>query len=111
AEIIPPAFALEDRLVYPAGGGVVGPSRRYAGEAFVVTQIQIGFSAVVGHKDLAVLRRRHRAGIDVEIGVQFAQAYLVATRLQQRAQRRRGNALPEGGHDASRDEDETLHDG
>ena len=36
-----------------------------------MAQIQVGFRAVVGDKNLAVLERRHGAGIDVEVGVQL----------------------------------------
>ena len=57
-----------------------------AGEALVMAEIEIGFGAVVGDEDLAVLIGRHRAGIDVEIRVELAQPDLVAARLQQRAQ-------------------------
>ena len=62
--------------------------RRTAGEALVMAEVEIGLGAVVGDEDLAVLIRRHRAGIDVEIGIELAQAHLVAARLQQRAERR-----------------------
>ena len=62
--------------------------RRAAGEALVMAEIEIGLGAVVGDEHLAVLIGRHRAGIDVEIGVELAQADLVAARLQQRAERR-----------------------
>ena len=62
--------------------------RRAAGEALVVAEVEIGLGAVVGDEHLAVLVRRHRAGIDVEIGVELAQAHVVAARLQQRAKRR-----------------------
>ena len=111
AEIIAAALLLEDRLVDSARRRVVGLASRDAGEAFIVAEIEVGLGAVIGNEDLAVLGRRHRAGIDVQIGVEFAQPDAVAARLQQGAERCRGNALPEGGHNASRDEDETLHDG
>jgi hypothetical protein len=34
-----------------------------------VTEVEIGFGAVVGDEDLAVLVRRHRARIDVQIRI------------------------------------------
>ena len=40
-------------------------------EALVVAEVEVGLGAVVGDEDLAVLVRRHRAGIDVEIGVEL----------------------------------------
>ena len=63
-------------------------ARRIAGEALVMAEVEIGLGAVVGDEHLAVLIGRHRARIDVEIGVELAQADLVAARLQQRAERR-----------------------
>ena len=67
--------------------------RRAAGEALVVAEVEIGLGAVVGDEDLAVLVGRHGARIDVEIGVELAQADLVAARLQQRAERRGSETL------------------
>ena len=45
-----------------------------AGEAFVVAEIEIGLGAVVGDEHFAVLIRAHRARIDVEIGIELAEA-------------------------------------
>ena len=56
---------------------------RTPGEALVMAEIEIGLGAVVGHEHFAVLIRRHRSGIEVEIGVELAEADLVAARLQQ----------------------------
>ena len=60
--------------------------RRPAREALVVTEIEIGLRAVIGHEHFAVLIRRHRSGIEVEIGVELAEADLVAPGLQQGTQ-------------------------
>ena len=76
----------DDVLVDPARGDVVGARRWEAGEALVMAEVEIGLGAVVGDEDLAVLRRAHRARIDVEVGVQFAQANPIAARLQERAE-------------------------
>jgi len=57
--------------------------------AFVMAEIEIGLSPVIGDEDLPVLIGAHRAGIDIEVGVELAQAHLEAARLQQRAERRR----------------------
>ena len=68
--------------------------RRHAGEAFVVAEIEIGLSAVVSDEHFAVLIRAHRARIDVEIGIEFAEADPVSRGLQQRAESGGGDALP-----------------
>ena len=62
----------------------------------VMAEVEIGFRPVVGDEDLAVLVRAHRARIDVEVRVELAQADLVAARLQQGAERRRGETFAEG---------------
>ena len=69
-----------------AGGDVVALVGGAAGEALVVAEVEVGLGAVVGDEDLAVLGRRHRARIDVEVGVELAQPHLVATGLQHRAE-------------------------
>ena len=58
-----------------------------------MAEVKIGFGAVIGDEDLAVLIRRHRAGIDIEVGVELAQAHFIAARLQQRAKRCRSQTL------------------
>ena len=69
------------------------PARRPAGEALVMAEVEIGLGAVIGDEHLAMLIGRHRAGIDVEIGIELAQPDRIAARLQQRAERRRCEAL------------------
>ena len=66
-----------------------------AGEALVMAEVEVGLGAVVGDVDLAVLVGRHRARIDVEIGVELADADLVAARLQQRREGCRQKTLAE----------------
>ncbi len=93
AEIVAAPLLGEDVLVDAAGGDVVLPVRRMPGEALVMAEVEVGLGAVVGDEDLAVLVGRHRPRIDVEIGVELAQADLVAARLQQRAERRGSKTL------------------
>jgi hypothetical protein len=95
AEVVAAPLLGEDLLIDAPGGDVVLPARRIAGEALVVAEVEVGLGAVVGDEHLAVLVGRHRAGIDVEIGVELAQADLVAARLQQRAERRGCETLAE----------------
>ena len=109
AEIVAAPLLGEDVLVDAAGGDVVLAGRRTAGEALVVPEVEVGLGAVVGDEDLAVLVGRHRARIDVEIGVELAQPDLVAARLQQRAERCGCETLAEGGDHAAGDEDVPRH--
>jgi hypothetical protein len=55
-----------------------------AGEALVMAEVEIGLGAVVGDVDLAMLIGRHRARIDVQIGIELADADGVAARLERR---------------------------
>ena len=65
------------------------------GEAFVVAEVEVGFSAVVGDKDFAVLEGAHGAGVDVEVGVEFLHGDAEATAFKQTANRRGGDAFSE----------------
>ena len=89
AEVVAAALLLDHRLVDPAGGDVVLAGRDDVGEALVVAEVEVGLGAVVGDVDLAVLERRHRARVDVDVGVALHQRDLEAVRLEQRARSRR----------------------
>ena len=93
AEIVAAPLAGDDALVDPARGDVVALAGGDAGEALVMAEVEVGLGAVVGDVDLAMLIGRHRPRIDVEIGVELAQADLVAARLQERRERRGHEAL------------------
>ena len=86
AEIVAAPLLGQDVLIDAPGGDVVGLGGRTPGEALVVAEVEVGLGAVVGHEHFAVLIRRHRSGIEVEIGVELAKPDLVAARLQQRTE-------------------------
>jgi hypothetical protein len=109
AEVVAAAFLGENFLIDAAGSDVVLTRRRPAGKSFVMAKIEIGLRAVVSDEDLAVLIGRHRPGIDVEIRIELAQPHLVATCLQQRAERCRCETLAEGGDHAAGNEDIPRH--
>jgi len=109
AEIVTAAFLGQDVLVDAPRRDVVGPRCRPAGEAFVMAEIEIGLGAVIRHEHFAVLIRRHRPGIEIEIGVELAKPDLVAASLQQGAKRRRSQTLSERGNHAAGDEDVPRH--
>ena len=58
-------------------------------------EIEIRLGTIISDKDFAMLIRRHRAWIDIEIGVQLPQPYLVTTSLEKRAESRRCYAFAE----------------
>jgi hypothetical protein len=57
AQVVAPAFLSDDLLVDSAGGQIVVPAQPGMGEALVVAQVEVGFRPVVGHEDLAMLKR------------------------------------------------------
>ena len=71
-----------------AGGCVVGLGGGTAGEALEMTRVGIGFGTIVGYEHFPVLVRRHRPGVEIEIGIELAKPNPVATCLQQGAERR-----------------------
>ena len=85
AEVVAAALFQDDLLVDAAGGEVVVARERRVGEALVVAEVEVGFGAVVGDEDLAVLEGRHGAGIDVEVGVELHQVDAQAAALKQAA--------------------------
>jgi hypothetical protein len=58
-----------------------------------VAQVEVGLGAVIGHEDFAVLHRRHRARVDVEVGVELDQGDFEAARFEQGGQGGGGDAL------------------
>ena len=109
AKIVAAALLGEDVLINAPGRDVVGLGGGTPGEALIVTKIEIGLGAVVGHENLAVLIRRHGSGIEIEIGIELAKPDLVATRLQQRAECRRSQTFAERRNHAAGDEDIPRH--
>ena len=57
AQIVAAAFLVQHALVNLARGEIVGLAHARLNEPLVVAQVQIGFSAIVGNKHLAMLQR------------------------------------------------------
>ena len=69
AEVVAAPFLCDDRVVDLAGREVRGARDVAVDEALVMAEVQVGLGAVLGDEDLAVLIRRHRPGVDVEVGI------------------------------------------
>ena len=67
--------------------------------------VEVGLGAVVGDEDLTVLERVHRAGVDVEVGVELLHHDSQAACGQQVAEAGGGETLAQRGGDAPGDED------
>ena len=74
-----------------------------------MAQVEVSFRPIVGDENLAMLKGRHRAGVDVQIGVELAQPHGKAAGLQQRAQRRRCQPLAKRGDHTAGYENESRH--
>ena len=64
-EKIAAALSRDERLIDRSLSEVGFLSEAFIDEAFIMSQIEIGFLTVVGNEDFAVLERRHGARIDV----------------------------------------------
>ena len=67
-------------------------------------EVEVGLSPVVGDEHLAVLEGVHRAGIDVDVGVELLDGDPEAPALQEPAQRGRSQALTERARHPAGDE-------
>ena len=109
AEVVAASLLGEDVLIDAPGRDVVGLACGPPGETLVMAKVEVGLGAIVGHEHFAVLIRRHRSWVEVEIGIELAQPDLVPPRLQQRAERRRSQTLSERRNHAAGDEDVPRH--
>jgi hypothetical protein len=66
--------------------------------------VEIGFRAVVGHEDLAVLERVHGAGVDVQVRVKLLHIHPEPAELEQAAEAGGREALAQARGDAPGDE-------
>jgi len=104
AQVVAAALLADHALVDLAGREVVALPHPDVGEALVVPEVQVGLGAVLGHVDLAVLERRHRPRVDVDVGVELEVGDADAAGSEDRGQRRGGDPLPQRGNDAAGDE-------
>ncbi len=94
AQIFSGPLLFDDRLVDLPRGDGVGPAQFCGGESAIVAEVEIGFCTVVGDIDLAVLIGTHRAGIDIEVGIDLYHLHGKATRFHESADRGRCDPLP-----------------
>ena len=101
AEVVAAALLGDDLLVDAAGGEVVVARELGVGEALVVAEVEVGFRAVVGDEDFAVLERGHGAGVDVEVGVELHQVDAQSAGLEQAADGSCGKSFAERRHNTA----------
>ena len=95
AEVVPAALLGDDRGVDAAGRDVGALGQVLVDEPLVVAQVEVGLGAVVGDEHLAVLVRRHRPRVDVDVGVELEDGDPEAPRLEQAPDAGGGDAFAE----------------
>ena len=105
AEVVALALLAEHRLPDRAGAVARVAGEVLVDEALVVAEVEIGLGAVLGDEHLAVLERAHRAGVDVEVGVELLRLDAEPAGLEQPAERGGDDPLAERRHDSAGDED------
>jgi hypothetical protein len=105
-QVVAPALLADHRVVDRAGGHVGAARGVRVREALVVPEVEIGLGAVLGDEDLAVLERRHRPRVDVDVGIELLERDLQAAGHEEPADRGGGDPLAERGDDPAGDEDE-----
>ena len=85
AQVVAAPFFEDNLLVDAPRREVVVARERRMSKSLIMAQVEVGFSAVVGDKNLAVLEGRHGSRIDVEIGVELHHVHAQAALFQQAA--------------------------
>ena len=105
AQVLAATLALDDARIDLAGRHVGRLVEVDVEEALVVADVEVGLGTVIGDENFAVLERVHRAGVNIQIRVEFLHHNAEPTRRQKVAQARGREAFPEGRDDAPGDED------
>ena len=69
-----------------------------------MAEIEVGFRAVFRHEHFAVLKRAHRAGVDVDVGIELEEGDFEAARFEDRGEGSGGNTFAKGRNYAAGDE-------
>ncbi len=105
AEVLARAFLREYGRIDAARSVARCLGALHACEAFVVAEVKVGFVAIVGYENFAVLVRAHGARVHVQVRVQLLHEHLVAATLEQQRERCGGDSLTEGTDHAAGNED------
>src|ERR1700678_2916629 len=105
AEVRAAPLVRDHRGVDLAGGHVRLARQVGVEEAFVMPDVEVGLGTVVCDEHLTVLEGGHRAGIDVEVRVEFLHRDPQAPELEQAAEAGCGKSLAEARGNASGDKE------
>ena len=108
SQIVAAPFLLNDGFVDASGREVVAAGEFGVGVALVVAEIEIGFRAVIGDVDLAMLVWTHGAGIDIQIGIELEHRYVKAAAFQKTSNGRCRQPFAERRNNSAGHEDKFL---
>ena len=109
AEVFAPAFFANHRFVDLTGRKIVGTAHLGRHKTLVMAQIKIGLGPIFGDEHFAVLKRAHRARVDVDVGVELEHRDAQPARFEQCGDRGGGDPFTQRGHDAASHEYELSH--
>ena len=109
AQILARSLLVEHIPVYLTSGQVGEFVQILVDKALIVTEVEVGFRAVVGDVYFAVLERTHRAGVYIDIRVELLRGNLKAAALEQATERGGRDALAQTGDDAAGYKDVFCH--
>ena len=101
AEIFSPALLIEHLPVDLAGGKVGILVQILVYKTLVMSEVKVGFGAVLGDVNLSVLIRAHGARVNIYIRVELLRRHLKPAAFKKPAERRRGYSLAETRNNAS----------
>ena len=81
-EVIALTLTAQKLVVNLPSGDVRQRRQVFVQKALVMPQVEVGLGAVVRHEYLAVFVRRHRAGINVQVGIKLDDRYVDAPVLE-----------------------------
>src|ERR1700757_4546318 len=105
SEVFAASFLGDNGRIHLPGSNIGRSGQIAVQEPFVMADVEVGLGAVLGDEDLAVLKRVHRARVDIEVRVQLLHRDVQPAGGQQLAEAAGGQPLAERGSDAAADEE------
>ena len=102
-EVITAAFLGDHIGVDTPCSEIIKPAHAGTDKALVVPQIEIGFGTIARYKYFAMLEWAHRAGIDIDVGIELDQSDLEAASLKHSGKRSGGDAFSQRGNHTTGD--------
>ncbi len=95
AQIITPSFLGNHSVIDLSRCKVISLPHYGMGIAFVMPEIEVGFSPVIRDKNLTVLERIHRSRINIDVGIEFEHVDSQAPAFHKSGDRCRGKTFPQ----------------